>query len=104
MQELVADPLKEFFDAIRSPKTRRYYELRLEQFLDYAGAKGDDLAQKAKDFTDSSRRDFDRTTFTINSFLQEEKARVEAGEISASTISIYKKPPRALLRDGRHPD
>lgn len=39
-----------------------------------------------------AREDYDRTTFTINSFLQEQKARAEAGEISASTIGIYVKP------------
>jgi hypothetical protein len=62
------------------------------QFLEYAGTKGDTLGQRAKDFTDMAHKDFDRTTFTINSFLQEQKARVEAGEINASTISIYVKP------------
>jgi hypothetical protein len=92
VQELQTDPLKEFYDAIRSPVTRRKYELRLAQFLDYAGAKGDTLSAKARDFTEMARKDYDRTTFTINSFLQEQKARAEAGEINASTISIYKKP------------
>lgn len=92
MQELQSQPLTEFFDAIRSPVTKRKYELRLTQFLDYAGVKGDTLALKARSFVDMARKDFDRTTFTINSFLQEQKARAEAGEINASTISIYVKP------------
>ena len=94
MQELVSDPLKEFFDAIRSPSTRRKYQARLAQFLDYAGAKGDTLAQKARDFTDMARKDYDRTTFTISSFLLEQKGRAEAGEISAASIANYAKPIR----------
>ena len=90
----MSDPLKEFFDAIRSPSTRRKYQARLAQFLDYAGAKGDTLPQKARDFTDMARKDYDRTTFTISSFLLEQKARAESGEISASTIGNYVKPIR----------
>jgi len=92
VQELVSDPLTEFFDAIRSPSTRKKYVRRLAQFLDFANAKGDNLAQKAKDFAESAKKDYDRTTFTINSFLHEQKARAEAGEISAATIKNYVKP------------
>lgn len=92
MQEWALEPLQEFFAAIRSPVTRRKYELRLAQFLDYAGAKGETLAEKARYFTNMARKDYDRTTFVINSFLQEQKTRAEAGEINASTISIYVKP------------
>lgn len=94
MQELVSDPLKEFFEGIRSPSTRRKYQARLAQFLDYAGAKGDTLPQKAKSFTEAARKDYDRTTFTISSFLLEQKTRAEAGEISAATIANYTKPVR----------
>lgn len=94
MQELISEPLTEFFDAIRSRSTKRKYEMRLAQFLDFANAKGDTLAQKARDFTISAKKDYDRTTFTINSFLQEQKARAEAGEISAATIKNYSKPLR----------
>lgn len=41
MQELVSDPLTEFFEAIRSSSTKRKYQMRLAQFLDFANAKGD---------------------------------------------------------------
>lgn len=84
--------MKEFFDAIRAPETRRKYQARLAQFLDYAGAKGDNLSQKARWFTDAARKDYDRTTWTISSFLMEQKTRAEKGEISASTVSNYVKP------------
>ncbi|MDA4125143.1 MAG: hypothetical protein OK438_06835 [Thaumarchaeota archaeon] len=105
--------MTEFFDAVKSPVTKRKYELRIRQFLGWVygdkaptaparkGVKLDPRTENASkattrklasDFVLRAKREPDWATGAINDFLREVKARVEAGEISASTVSIYTKP------------
>ncbi len=108
------DPMTEFYDAIGSPTTRRKYELRLRQFLSWVygaengflptGRQGMQIDQKAEreiqeatrglasKFVSRSKKEPEWATSTVDSFLREVKDRVEAGEIAASTVSIYMKP------------
>ncbi len=111
------DPMTEFFDAIRSPYTRRHYELRTRQFFGWVyGDKvlsappnmgrplvyakdeeklKDQLAREcAKKFVARAKREPEWASTTIESFLMEHKARVEKHEIEGSTIGSYSKPLR----------
>ena len=92
MLELEQEPLTEFYQAIRSPVTRRKYELRLAQFLDYLKVDGQDLKEKARTFASRAKKEPEWATSAVSSFLLEQKVRVEKGEINASTVSIYVKP------------
>ncbi len=52
MEEVIEiDPLTEFFDAIRSPLTKDRYEKRLDLFFKHIEIEGEDLKQRAKNFT-----------------------------------------------------
>lgn len=107
------DPMTELFDAIKSPVTKRKYELRMRQFLAWVFGdkkaiiptpKGRRLDEKeeqervsatrkmARDFVSRAKREPDWATRTVDDFLREIKNRVEAGEITAGTVSIYTKP------------
>ena len=112
-QRTEADPMTEFFDAIKSPVTKRKYELRLRQFLawvfgdkkaivparkgvpiDAKDEKQRDLTTKklARDFVARAKKEPEWANNTIGDFLNEVKGRVDAGEIQGSTFSIYTKP------------
>jgi integrase len=90
--ELDQEPLTEFFQAIRSPVTKRKYELRLAQFFDYLKLEGKDLKERARVFTARAKKEPEWAQSVVTAFVLEQKDRVEKGEINASTISIYVKP------------
>jgi integrase len=111
------DPMTEFFDAIRSPYTRRHYELRTRQFFAWVygdrvlGApqkqgrplSGSETEEREKDrlareyarrFVTRAKKEPEWAGATIEAFLMEHKERVERHEIEGSTIGSYSKPLR----------
>jgi integrase len=115
ISERLDDPVTEFYDAIRSPFTRRHYELRIRQFFGWVyGDKVLSTPQKqgrllsqdeertkdrlargySKRFVERARREPTWAGTTIEAFLMEHKERVERHEIEGSTISAYSKPLR----------
>ena len=115
-QRAETDPMTELFEAVKSPTTRRKYELRMRQFLAWVfGDKGlgtpnrqgkklalqeetekDKLTREyAKKFVARARVEPEWASGAINDFLGEIKVRVESrgkDRIEASTVSIYSKP------------
>src|SRR5271157_205892 len=90
--KLELEPLAEFLDAIKAPETRRNYVREITRFLNYVGCEGKDLKDKARDFVKRAKERDGWAEYVINSFLGEEKARFEKGEIQANTLRNYKKP------------
>lgn len=108
--------MTELFEAIRSPTTKRKYELRMRQFLAWVygdkklgtpnrqgkllskqqeAAKDRLTRQYARKFLARARAEPEWGSGAINDFLIEIKARVGSGEedkIQASTVGIYVKP------------
>lgn len=108
--------MTELFEAIRSPITKRKYELRMRQFLAWVygdkmlgtpNRQGKLLSRQEEEAKDRLTRQYARRflarakaepewgTGAINDFLNEVKARVgsdEEDKIQASTVSIYVKP------------
>jgi len=114
-EKATVDPMTELFDTIRSPVTKRKYELRMRQFFAWVYGdqqlttphrKGRSLSdskdeEDSKDrlaraysrkFVAKARADTDWANGTVEAFLREQKERAENHEISASTISMYTKP------------
>ena len=85
------DPLVEFFEAIRSPHTKRMYTKRLELFFNYILKQGS-MKEKAREFSKKSKADPAWSTYVINDFMRFQKSRAENGEIAEATLSSFWKP------------
>ena len=90
------DPLIEFFDAIKSPVTRRKYEKRLDLFLRHIGIEGDTFEERARSFA-SKARDVQWATMVINDYMRYQKERALRKEISESTVPNYYKLIKLFL-------
>lgn len=95
---LEIDPLTEFFSAIKSPLTKRNYKKDLESFFDSCGLEGD-LKQKAKVFVTKAKQDPQWATIMITQYIQKQKERVEAGEITDSRVANLYKPIRLFCEE-----
>jgi len=96
VQPITVDPLIEFFDAIKSPVTRRKYEKRLDLFLRHIGIEGDTFEERARSFA-SKARDVQWATMVINDYMRYQKERALRKEISESTVPNYYKPIKLFL-------
>ena len=81
------DPLTEFYDSIRSPLTKDRYEKRLEQFLRYMKADGDDKA-KTRAFAAKAKQDPKWATLQINEFMRFQKARADRKQIGVNVTNF----------------
>jgi len=109
-----SDPYQLFLDSIRSPSTERRYKNLLYTFLklipnqfynDSLGKTPEnrDVQTLAKFFVDLSRKDMDKVSDIIATFIKEDRKRVESGEISSQTIPNHIKPIKVLLDANRVP-
>ncbi len=86
------DPLTEFFESIRSPMTKNRYERRLDLFLKWIKADGENLSQRARTFATRAKAEPAWATFQINEYMRFQRGRASAGEISESTLANFWKP------------
>jgi integrase len=84
--------MTEFFDAIRSPVTKKKYERNLEFFFVSAEIEGQDLNAKARNFTRMAKQDNAWATQAINVYMRKQKDRAERKEISEATVPNFFKP------------
>jgi len=109
-----SEPYQLFLDSIRSPSTERRYKNLLYTFLklipnqfynDSLGKTPEnrDVQTLAKFFVDLSRKDMDKVSDIIATFIKEDRKRVESGEISSQTIPNHIKPIKVLLDANRVP-
>jgi hypothetical protein len=80
--------------AIRSPITRQKYFQRLQYFLDFVGPKS--FEQRCNTLGEGAIKDVTWLTNKIIRYLQIHRQRVEAKEITASTLRNYIKPIKLL--------
>ena len=90
--------MTEFFDAIKSPITKRKYEKRLDLFFRHVRIKGSTIKARARNFA-SKGRDQQWATHVINQYLRYQKERAEKGEISESTLPNYYKPIKLFCEE-----
>jgi len=79
-----------FREAMKSKVTSDVYQRRLALFLKWARLTADEFVTKAKE-------DPANVQDLITSYMLVQKGRAQKGEISASTLSNYRKPIRLLL-------
>lgn len=84
--------MTEFFDAIRSPVTKKKYEKRLDLFFRDVGIEGADLKARARSFAKLAKSDNQWATQVINGYMRKQKERAERKEISESTVPNFFKP------------
>ena len=95
--ESFSDPYNLFCYFIRNDLTRKYYERKLKTFFDYIKLGIDDKFDKRfKTFAERSSSNKDWALANILSFLQFEKNRVSAGEITAATLRNFLKAIKLL--------
>jgi hypothetical protein len=82
--------------AIRSPITRQKYLQRLRYFLDFAGIENLSIEQRCNILGERAKKDVSWLTNKIIKYLQIHRQRVEAKEITASTLRNYVKPIKLL--------
>ncbi len=82
---------------IRNDLTRKYYERKLKKFFDYIKLEtNDEIDNRFKTFAENSSSNKDWALTNILSFLQFEKNRVNAGEITAATLKNFLKAIKLL--------
>jgi hypothetical protein len=82
--------------AIRSPITRQKYFQRLQYFLDFVGIENQSFEQRCNTLGEGAIKDVTWLTNKIIRYLQIHRQRVEAKEITASTLRNYIKPIKLL--------
>jgi len=89
-----SNPYNMFKYSIRNELTRKYYERRLRRFFDFINFDVKlDIAERCNNFVNKSKNEAS-SSWVINQiieFLQFQKNRVEAGEITASTLRNFVK-------------
>ncbi|MBM3897190.1 MAG: hypothetical protein FJ358_01495 [Thaumarchaeota archaeon] len=96
MQVSEPDPLTLFFSGIKNKVTRDRYERRLVNFLEKASLEGSSPKQKARSFVKIGKENPSAAENIVMKYLLYQRARVEKGEISASTLPNYWKPIKLL--------
>ena len=95
----MSDPYSLFCYFIRHDLTRKYYERKLKKFFDYIKLGiNDEMDRRFKTFAENSSSNRDWALSKILSFLQFEKNRVNAGEITAVTLKNFLKAIKLLLK------
>lgn len=91
-------PYSMFKFSIRSEITRRYYERRLNKFLDFIQFKPEesDIERRVNDFAEHGKQNPNWVLNHFIRFLQYQKERVEKGEIAASTLRNFVKSLKAF--------
>jgi hypothetical protein len=78
--------------SIRTEVTRKYYERRIRQFLDFIEFNPeDDIEKRSNAFACTASHELKWTVENIIRFLQFQKNRVENGDITAATLRNYVK-------------
>jgi hypothetical protein len=92
MHALVDDALQLFYDAIRRPKTRYYYELRWKHFLKWIRASGKDLCEQTDWFVNKAKNDTLWAESLLIQYARDLKTRAEREHLSGGTVRNYFKP------------
>ena len=85
-------PYSLFNFSVRSELTRKYYERRIERFLDFIEFNtNQDTEQRFNEFAKIGQSEAEWAFNKVISFLQYQKQRTEKGEITAATLSNFVK-------------
>jgi hypothetical protein len=76
---------------MKAPMTREKYRGRLAKFFDFIGLIEGTMEERAKAFTERSKKEPDWIFVSTMRFAQAQKERVEKGEISPATLRNYIK-------------
>jgi hypothetical protein len=84
--------------SIRSQVTQKYYERRLNRFLDFIQFEPgtSDMEKRCNDFAEAGKQNPNWALNHFIRFLRYQKERVEKGEIAASTLRNFVKSLRAF--------
>jgi integrase len=85
------DPYSIFIFAMNAPQTREKYIGRLAKFFDFIGLTEGTMEERCTFFTEHGKNDFKWTLNNILRFLQIQKQRVDAKEITGATLRNYIK-------------
>jgi hypothetical protein len=85
------DPWSLYIYAMKAPMTRDRYQTRLAKFLDFIGMIGATLEERAKAFAKRGKDDGNWSLYSILTFVQFQKDRVDKKEISGATVRNYVK-------------
>jgi integrase len=85
------DPYSIFIFAMNAPQTREKYIGRLAKFFDFIGLTEGTMEERCTFFTEHGKNDFKWTLNNILRFLQIQKQRVDAKEITEATLRNYIK-------------
>jgi citrate lyase synthetase len=89
--------------ALRSQITRKKYLQRLGYFLDFVGIENLSLEQRCNSLCEKAKKNVNWLTNKIIKYLQIHRQRVEAKEISASTLRNYIKPIKLVCEQSDIP-
>jgi citrate lyase synthetase len=89
--------------ALRSRITRKKYLQRLGYFLDFVGIENLSLEQRCNSLCEKAKKNVNWLTNKIIKYLQIHRQRVEAKEISASTLRNYIKPIKLVCEQSDIP-
>jgi hypothetical protein len=90
LQETKMDPWSIFLYGMKAPMTREKYRGRLAKFFDFVELEGP-IEERAQAFAERGRKDADWLFVSLLKFAQEQKERVERGELSPPTLRNYIK-------------
>src|ERR687891_662845 len=88
---MTMDPWSLFLYGMKAPMTREKYRDRLAKFFEFIGLNVGTIEERAKAFTERSKKEPNWVFLTVLRFAQAQKERVEKGEISPATVRNYIK-------------
>jgi hypothetical protein len=86
---IMMDPWSIFLYGMNAPMTREKYKGRVAKFFDFIGLTGGTMEERAKTFTERSRREPDWVFLNVMRFANAQKERIARGEITPATLSLF---------------